>query len=247
MKPEAKGDETRNPGRRPRSEPLPGVTVRPAGASLALPISVMNLVDFCCRRIVPFLAAAALAGPLAAASLLESSPFLPPNTGGGPVANGSAPLELRSILKTGESYEFSLYDTGKKQSTWVTVNEPGHDFLVKAFDPVHDTVTVEQQNRTYQLALKEARIVPLNLVPMGSQSPMQGIAGFPPGASPAGARGQPGATAGPQRGAGPPGAPSMLTPEQIRNLEADINRRRELRRQAAAAAAQQASPPGARR
>jgi hypothetical protein len=34
-----------------------------------------------------------------------------------------------------------------------------------------------------------------------------------------------------------------LTPEQLRNLEADINRRRELRRQAAAAQSAM-SPPG---
>ncbi|HTT56459.1 MAG TPA: hypothetical protein VMF63_05080 [Opitutaceae bacterium] len=201
------------------------------------------------RWLAPLLTAAALAGPLsAAAGLLDSSPFLPPNAPAGAAAKDAAPLELRSILKTGDEYEFSLYDTARKQSTWTKLNETGHDFVVKAFDPDRETVTVEQQNRTYKLALKEVRIVPLNMVPTANQGPVQTIASFPQPNPPGGTRGQPGtATAAAGPGAGPPGAPSTLTPEQIRNLEADINRRRELRRQAAASSAQQGSQPAAQR
>ena len=208
----------------------------------------MNFVTVILRRILPLVTAVAMAGPLsAAASLLDTSPFLPPNSPAGAAAGAAAPLELRSILKAGDEYEFSLYDTARKQSTWVKLNEPGHDFVVKAFDPDRDTITVEQQNRTFRLALKEVKIVPLNTVPGANSSPNQGIAAFPQGPMPAGVRSQPGATTGPERGAGPPGAPTTLTPEQIRNLEADINRRRELRRQAAAASAQQGSAQSAQR
>src|SRR5512146_1302867 len=123
---------------------------------------------------LPFVGVIALARPLVAESnLLDNSPFLPPNVAGA-VGAGAAPLELRSVLKAGGEYEFSLYDTAKRQSTWVKLNETGHDFVVKAFDPANDSVTVEQQNRTYKLALKEAKIVPLAVVavPNANQVPL---------------------------------------------------------------------------
>ena len=167
---------------------------------------------------------------LAGSNLLDNSPFLPPSNAPG-AAQESLPLELRSILKAGTAYEFSLYDTAKKQSTWARLNETGHDFVVKAFDPANDTVTVEQRSRTYKLALKEAKIALLN-IPV-AVSP--GGAGGAPGAGAAG--GVPQVGTGPQfqlpaGGRGPAGPIPTLTPEQLRNLEADINRRRELRRQA---------------
>lgn len=193
-------------------------------------------------RVAPLLSVAALALPASAASnLLENSPFLPPNVSGATAGRDAAPLELRSIVKADGDYEFSLYDTAKRQSTWARLNEPGHDFVIKAFDAGRDTITVEQQNRTYKLALKEARIVPLNIMPVANQPASIGT--VLPGAPPGGARNQPGATAvGEQRIPGQPGSPPTLTPEQLRNLEADINRRRELRRQAAASLAQPSQP-----
>jgi hypothetical protein len=93
----------------------------------------------------------------AESNLLENSPFLPPDT----IAHTtqqSAPLELRSIVKEDGQYEFSLYDSAKKQSTWVRLNEPGSEFRVKTFDPANNAVTVEQQGRIYTLALKDAKI-----------------------------------------------------------------------------------------
>jgi len=197
---------------------------------------------------LPVLGLLAIARPAAADSnLLENSPFLPPNVTG-TAGGAAAPLELRSILKDGSDFEFSLYDTAKRQSTWVKLNETGHDFVVKAYDPANESVTVEQQNRTYKLALKEVKIVPLAVVavPNANQLPVPGgpgqmvLPGGPRGGPlpmvPGGIRG-PGPTAQPQ-------APA-LTPEQLRNLEADINRRRELRRQAAASFSQPAQAPPA--
>jgi hypothetical protein len=120
------------------------------------------------------------------------------------------------------------------------LNESGHDFLIKAYDAERETITVEQQNRTYKLTLKEAKIVPLNIMPVASQSPS--IASAPQGTAAGGPRNQPGTTAAADRNPGQPGSPPTLTPEQLRNLEADINRRRELRRQAAASLAQPSQP-----
>jgi hypothetical protein len=96
----------------------------------------------------------------AESSLLQNSPFLPTGQLAG-TTQEAAPLELRSIIKDGGRYEFSLYDSAKKRSTWVTLQEPGHDFLVKAFDPANDAVTVEHRSRTYTLTLRDAKIIPL--------------------------------------------------------------------------------------
>ena len=128
------------------------------------------------RLLLPLLGLVIGALPAPAGSnLLENSPFLPPNNAAGAAQDG-APLELRSILKAGAVYEFSLYDTAKKQSTWAGLNETGHDFVVKAFDPANDTVTVEQRNRTYKLALKEAKIALMSMPP-GQPGSVGGPAG----------------------------------------------------------------------
>ncbi len=97
----------------------------------------------------------------AGSNLLENSPFLPTDQAA-TVAQQAAPLELRSILMEGGQYEFSLYDSAKKQSTWIGLNEPGDGILVKTFDPTKNVVTVEHRSRTYTLALKEARISPMS-------------------------------------------------------------------------------------
>ena len=189
------------------------------------------------RLILPLLGMVPLVLPVQAGSnLLENSPFLPPNVSAAGAALEAAPLELRSVLKAGGEYEFSLYDPAKKQSTWARLNEPGHDFVVKAYDPEKDTVTVELRNRTFKLTLKEAKIAQL------STAPGQPPAAVAAGPQPVAGRGQPGPT---PPGRDQSGAAPALTPEQLRNLQADINRRRELRRQATASPgpATPAQPP----
>lgn len=173
----------------------------------------------------------------AADGLLENSPFLPPASAAGAAGQGSHPLELRGIFRDGDTYEFSIYDTVKKRSQWVTLDEPGRDFMVKAYDAGKQAVTIEQQQQTYVLTLTKAKITPLHLAP-GPRRRAPGLptAGPPRGGTP----GHPGfVRPGPngRAGGGPMRVPrpSTLSPEQLRRLEADINRRRELRRQAAAA------------
>lgn len=188
----------------------------------------MREVSSILHLILPLLGMVALGPPAPAASnLLENSPFLPPNNSQG-AAQEATPLELRSVLKAGSVYEFSLYDTAKKQSTWVGLNESGHDFLIKAFDPANDSVTVEQRSRTYKLTLKEAKIALLSLPP-GPPGSVGGAPQFGTGVPQSGTGPQ---FQSPAVGRNPPGPIPALTPEQLRNLEADINRRRELRRQA---------------
>jgi hypothetical protein len=176
------------------------------------------------RLILPLLGMVPLVLPVQAGSnLLENSPFLPPNVSAAGAAQDAAPLELRSVLKAGGEYEFSLYNPAKKQSTWARLNEPGYDFVVKAYDPEKDTVTVELRNRTFKLTLKQAKITQLSIA--SGQPPAAAVAGPQPMAG----RGLPDPTT-PGRDQSEPA--SALTPEQLRNLQADINRRRELRRQA---------------
>lgn len=173
----------------------------------------------------------------AASNLLDNSPFLPATVAPG-AGQDAAPLELRSILKEGADYEFSLYDPAKKQSTWARLNEGGHDFMVKAFDPTKEMVTIEVKNRSYRLTLKESKIALLAMTP-GATGAIGGRGPMMPGGQPA----MPGMAPPDQPGPlpfgvrGPQAAGATLTPDQLRNLEADINRRRELRRQAAAAQA----------
>jgi len=176
-----------------------------------------------------------LHGLRAGSNLLDNSPFLPVTAAAAAAAKDTAPLELRSIIKVGESYEFSLYDPAKKQSTWAKLNEAGNDFVIKAYDANNQAVTVEQRARSYRLVLKEAKIAA-----MAAGSAQSGTTGnVSPGGPFPGAAGAIGPGGAPPPGSrGPSGNAPALTPDQIKNLEADINRRRELRRQAATGAPQ---------
>ena len=177
----------------------------------------------------------------AASNLLENSPFLPINLASG-AAQETAPLELRSIVREGDAYEFSLYDPTRKASTWARLNEPGRDFVIKAFDPDKEAVTIEQKGHTYRLALKESKIALSAFSPYRAQMPS--AAGIPPGVTPGSAPGL-----APTNQAGPfpfgirsqAGPTQSLTPQQLRSLEDDINQKRKLR--GLAAAAQAGMPP----
>jgi hypothetical protein len=150
----------------------------------------------------------------AGSNLLENSPFLPAGQLAG-AAQETAPLELRSIVKDGGGYEFSLYDPARRQSIWVGLKEPGHEFLVKAFDPATDAITVEQRNRTYTLTLKEARITPLMATPGAPTAVNGSVAQLEPAIQ--------------------AGQNNELTPQEeqiLRRREAIVQRLRESRRRA---------------
>lgn len=185
-----------------------------------------------CRRLL----AALLLLPLclvatapAASSLAGSSPFAPPPSAVDAAApTPDATLELRGIMAAGDSYMFSIYDSAKRSSSWLGLNDIGREFIVRSYDESRDTVTVDYQGRTLTLALKTAKVA---AAPMMAQP-----ANFVP----------------PPPAPQPIGGPVVLNPtpaDEQRRLEAiaaEVNRRRMIRQQALQAsrqAAGQGNPP----
>ena len=102
-------------------------------------------------------------GARADTKLAATSPFLPPDGAAAAAGAENTPLELRGILRDGDGYRFSIFDPAKKSGQWVKLNEPGHDFVVKAHDLAHDTVTLDFQGRVLTLPLHSAKVVGLAL------------------------------------------------------------------------------------
>jgi hypothetical protein len=151
-----------------------------------------------------------------AQELAADSPFLP---GASAVAGTTenAPLELRGIVGTGANRLFNLFDPSTKQSRWVGLEEPGHNFTVKAHDEASDTVTIDYVGRVLNLRLPESRITPLALAAV----PAPG-AGNNRGRRPDNA----------DNAAGTPAQPRELTPDEAKRLEnvaTEVARRRALR------------------
>lgn len=140
-------------------------------------------------------------------------------------------------MSAGDVTMFSIYDSSRRMSYWTRLNDPGHEFVVRSYDPGRDTVTVDFQGRTLTLALKTAKVA---AAPVNQPQPMP----MP----------QP-------QGAPPIGGPVVLNPtpaDEQRRLEAiaaEVNRRRMVRQQALQASRQAAGqqpavqppvPPGGR-
>jgi hypothetical protein len=107
------------------------------------------------------LLAALIAGEpaFARADLVQASPFLPPSLAGVAGQAGPAgPVELRGVMSTSQGTQYCIYDTAKKASTWVGLNETGNDFTVKSADPGGESVVVEFQGRTLKLQLRAAKV-----------------------------------------------------------------------------------------
>ena len=175
------------------------------------------------RPFVGVLAGFFFAIPFAHASvdeLINNSPFAGPGIQAAAAQATPGSIELRGIIRTGETWEFSIYDPSRKYSAWVKLGQIGDDFVVKNYDPDHDSATVEYQGRTLKLSLPEAKIAPMN---GAMQQPMP-----PPNL----AMGQP------QPGQPQPGAPTInqSSADEQKRLEAiaeEIRRRRAMRQQAA--------------
>jgi hypothetical protein len=94
--------------------------------------------------------------------LADNSPFLPPGaTDGGIAAGGGEPLELRGIMSTTDGLKFCIYDPARKSSAWVSLNEAGHDYVVRGSNPADDSVTLQSGGHTYTLALRTSKTAPL--------------------------------------------------------------------------------------
>jgi hypothetical protein len=108
------------------------------------------------------LAALVLAGrPVSLkAELAASSPFLPSGAAALGASSGpSGPIELRGIMATADGVQYCIYDTASKKSTWVGLNEGGHNFTVKQAVPNSDQVAVDYQGRIFQLEMHTPKVV----------------------------------------------------------------------------------------
>ncbi len=100
------------------------------------------------------------------AELAPSSPFLPANAvAGGASGAPAGPVELRGIMGIPGGYAYCIYDTTKKTSAWVGLNERGNDFVVKAADPAKESVTVDFQGRSLQLVLRTSKVASAGAAP----------------------------------------------------------------------------------
>ena len=137
------------------------------------------------KTLIASLAAAAALACASGADLAQSSPFLPANSPQGPGGAGGAsgPVELRGIsagMAADGGVACCIYDTAKKSSVWVGLNEPGYDFVVKSVNATNDSATVFYQGRSMQLDLRAAKVASAG--PGGSVMPEgRMVAPGPPG------------------------------------------------------------------
>jgi hypothetical protein len=130
------------------------------------------------------LALGAMTAGLRSAELPSSSPFLPANaaiTAAAPALDAGA-IELRGVVQTPVGPVFSIYNTARRQSTLVGLNEPGTwgaggngSFVVRSYGQVgeQDQVTVDFQGRTATLVTKKAKV---GVISRGGNSTLSGPA-----------------------------------------------------------------------
>lgn len=123
-------------------------------------------------------------GVRAEVPLAGKSPFLPSgSSGGASTPTAGAPLEFRGTMVTAEGIKLRIVEPARKNGAWLLVNErdPSLEFVVKQYDPEHDTVKVEYQGQTLTLAQHVAKVAssgaPQN---PGQNFPPGGIPGMPP-------------------------------------------------------------------
>lgn len=111
----------------------------------------------------------------ARADLAAASPFLPANSPASLGSSGPAgPIELRGIMASSDGTQYCIYDTAKRKSTWVGLNESGHDFTVKTAEANADRISVEYQGRIIPLELHAAKV---NSSGNGSAAAASAVAG----------------------------------------------------------------------
>jgi len=132
--------------------------------------------------------------------LTKNSPFGGTGAATGPGAAPSS-LEFRGMYREDGVNYYSIYNTQTKQSSWVAEGEaPSTNVpvVVKGFDPVNETLNVDNGGQPQQMALHQAVVMTYK-----GPSPAQLAAVS--------------AAAAPQASIGAPmgGMPQNLTPEQV--------------------------------
>lgn len=163
--------------------------------------------------VVPALAQTPTAAPTAPSlqNLVQNSPF-GSATPAGQGAAAAGPLEFRgTFVDRGERF-FSILDTGSRRAEWVSLNEGGHAFQVKSYDPDSETVALDYQGRSLSLKLRTARITAMAVPPPQAPTPQPGVAiGAPAVVAP---------------------GPSTTEAQRLAQVAEEIRRRRALRQQA---------------
>jgi hypothetical protein len=179
--------------------------------------------------LLAFIAVPALAQTTAPSlqNLVQNSPFGSAAAAGQPAA-AAGPLEFRgTFVDRGERF-FSILDTAGRRAEWVGLNDTGHAFQVKSYDPDNETVTLDYQGRSLSLKLRTARITAMTM-----PAPQPGPQNQPTAA------GGPGQNFPPVPSAAP--TPSTTEAQRLAQVAEEIRRRRALRQQAQ----QQPPQPGA--
>ena len=100
-------------------------------------------------------------------SLLQNSPFLPPDYNkaaalkAAPKPPPQAPLravrelEFRGIFKIGDALQFSIFDKKDQKSSWMKIGETVSDIRIQEYSPEAQTITVQIDSQTEILKLKE--------------------------------------------------------------------------------------------
>ena len=142
--------------------------------------------------------------------LAKNSPFGGTGAAAGP---GAAPstLEFRGMYREDGVNYYSIYNTQTKQSSWVAEGEaPSTNVpvVIKGFDPVNETLNVDNGGQPQQMALHQAVVVTYR-----GPSPAQLAAVS--------------AAAAPQTSVGGPtgGMPQNLTPEQVEAFRQQMRER----------------------
>jgi hypothetical protein len=133
--------------------------------------------------------------------LTKNSPFGGTGAAAGPGAAPSS-LEFRGMYREDGVNYYSIYNTQTKQSSWVAEGEaPSTNVpvVVKGFDPVNETLNVDNGGQPQQMALHQAVVMTYK------------------GPSPAQLAAVSAAAAAPSTSIGAPmgGMPQNLTPEQV--------------------------------
>ncbi len=133
--------------------------------------------------------------------LTKNSPFGGTGAATGPGAAPSS-LEFRGMYREDGVNYYSIYNTHTKQSSWVAEGEaPSTNVpvVVKGFDPVNETLNVDNGGQPQQMALHQAVVMTYK------------------GPSPAQLAAVSAAATAPQASLGAPmgGMPQNLTPEQV--------------------------------
>ncbi len=124
-------------------------------------------------RVLPWSAVGLILGTILPgnAQTQDISPFLPRGVAVAPQSGAEDPsYELRGFMSASDGTRFCIFDSRKKQSVWVSLNETGHSFVVISADREGSEVTLRcVDGRRLSLALRGVKVDSLGAVASAGQ------------------------------------------------------------------------------